>query len=72
MSTKGTKTKKKTQKIKDVVEVAKTETVVVFKATKPLTQSQHEALSERVRIENEKSGVKVVLAPNIVDKVEVE
>ncbi len=62
----------KAKKIKGVDEVVRTENIVVFKVTKPLTWSQHKALSERVRHENEKSGLKVVLAPCIVDGVEVE
>ncbi|MDP4158388.1 MAG: hypothetical protein Q8911_01310 [Bacillota bacterium] len=39
------------------------ETIIVFKATRPLTESEHEQLSQKVRYENEKSGVKVVLMP---------
>lgn len=39
------------------------ETVIIFKATRPLTEAEHEQLSQKVRYENEKSGVKVVLMP---------
>ena len=69
-------TAKKNNKIKkdiEGVEVMKeTEKIVVFKASKPLKPYEHKELSERIRFENENSGIKVVLAPFLVDEVEIK
>ena len=71
------KTVKQTKENKNVEKISETkvkneDTVVVFKCKKPLTKTQYQALAERVRAENQKSGVKVVIAPCIVDDVEVK
>jgi hypothetical protein len=45
-------------------EIAKTtETAIVFKATKPLMKEEFELLSNMVKYENEKTGLKIVLMP---------
>ena len=40
------------------------EEVVIFRAKKKLTTDEHKQLSEKVRFENEKSGLKIVLMPS--------
>ena len=47
--------------------VQQTETVVVFKVNRPLMDHEYDELEKRVRLENEKSGLKIVLAPYSVD-----
>ena len=44
-----------------------TETIVVFKVNRPLMDHEYEELEKRIRQENEKSGLKIVLAPYSVD-----
>lgn len=44
-----------------------TETVVIFKVNRPLMPHEYEELEKRVRQENEKSGLKIVIAPYSVD-----
>ena len=39
------------------------ETIIIFKADTPLTQAEHEQLSEKVKYEAGVSGVKIVLMP---------
>ena len=46
---------------------AETETIVIFKVNRPLMPHEYEELEKRVRQENEKSGLKIVLAPYSVD-----
>ena len=69
------KTIKKNNEIKKDIEGAEvmkeTEKIVVFKASKPLKPYEHKELSERIRFENEKAGIKVVLAPYLVDEAEI-
>ncbi len=48
-----------------------TETIIIFKVTRPLMAHEYEELSARVRAENQASGLKIVLAPCIVDGVEI-
>jgi hypothetical protein len=55
----------------DVEVLQQTETVIVFKVTRPLMTHEYEELSARVRAENQASGIKIVLAPAIVDEVEI-
>lgn len=43
------------------------ETVVLWKATRPMNSAEHEQLSQKLRFESEQSGVKVVLAPFSVE-----
>ena len=40
------------------------ETVFILKAIRPMTKEEHEQLSEKIRFENQKSGVKIILMPN--------
>ena len=47
--------------------VQQTETIVVFKVNRPLMDHEYDELEKRVRLENEKSGLKIVLAPYSVD-----
>jgi hypothetical protein len=52
------------EEVKEVEQVAEaTEKTIIFKATRPLTTEEHKQLSDKIRYENEKSGVKVVLMP---------
>jgi len=43
------------------------ETILLWKANRPLSQAEHEQLSEKLRFEQAKSGVKIVLVPFSVD-----
>ena len=49
--------------IKVVKKEVKKDTVIVFKASRPLSKKEHDQLSEKVRSESEKSGVKAILMP---------
>lgn len=46
---------------------ASAEGIVVFKINRNLTADEYEELQKRVRLENERSGVRIVLAPYSVD-----
>jgi hypothetical protein len=62
--------KKKSQ---DKVELVKeTDFLLVFKANKPLRESEFKLLSDLVRHEEEKAGVKVVLLPHSADLVNIK
>lgn len=50
-----------------ISEVAKTETVILFHVNKPLNEHEYAELETRVRAEESKSGLKIVLAPFSVD-----
>ena len=57
-------------KAKSVVDAqieVETETIVIFKVNRPLMSHEYEELEIRVRQENEKSGLKIVIAPYSVD-----
>jgi len=43
------------------------EIIVLWKATRPLSTTEHEQLSEKLRAESSLSGVKIVLSPFSVD-----
>lgn len=43
------------------------ETVLIWKATMPLSENEHEQLSAKLRYEQEKSGVKIILVPYSVE-----
>lgn len=52
-------------------EVAKiTEAAIIFKATSPLMKGEFELLSDMVKHENEKTGLKIVLMPYSCEVVE--
>lgn len=55
----------------DIEVLKQTETIIIFKVTRPLMTHEYDELSMRVRAENQASGLKVVLAPAIVDSVEI-
>ena len=57
----------RTKPVTDVQIEVETETVVIFKVNRPLMPHEYEELEKRVRLENEKSGLKIVIAPYIVD-----
>ncbi|QNO14928.1 hypothetical protein HYG86_09150 [Alkalicella caledoniensis] len=40
-----------------------TKKVIVWQATKPLTQKEHEHLSNKLRFEQQKTGVEIILMP---------
>lgn len=50
--------------------VIETEEVIIFKANKPLDNLQFELMSNMVKSENEKTGLKIVLMPYSCDLVE--
>ena len=60
------KAKKKTEAKK----VAEKDKVVVFKANRPLTEIQFNLLSDLIKQEEKKTGVKIVLMPYSCDVVE--
>lgn len=49
------------------IEATGTDSIVLWKATRPLTQDEHEQLSQKLRHEQEQSGVKVILVPFSVE-----
>jgi hypothetical protein len=51
----------------DAEVVSTGEAVVVWKAKRPLTTTEHEQLSHKLRFEEEQSGVKIVLMPHVCD-----
>ena len=53
--------------VADVQIEVETETIVIFKVNRPLMPHEYEELEKRVRLENEKSGLKIVIAPYSVD-----
>ncbi len=53
-------------------QIASNETIVLWKAKTPLTDTEHEQLSQKLRSEQEQSGVKIVLVPYSVDTELVE
>jgi hypothetical protein len=48
---------------KTAEKISEKDGVVFFKVNKRLTQDEHEQLSEKIRFENKKSGLKIVLIP---------
>ena len=57
----------KAEKVKTIKEKVET---LIFKPNTKLTAKEFEVLDEQVRIENEKSGVKIVLMPYSCEVVE--
>lgn len=53
----------------DVQEVAKNDTVIIFKVNKPLNKAEYAEVEARTRNEEAKTGLKIVLAPFAVDPV---
>lgn len=47
----------------EAVEVKHAEGVILLKATRPLTAKEHEELSQKLRYEEENTGLKIVLVP---------
>ncbi|NTZ20929.1 hypothetical protein EXW96_26440 [Paenibacillus sp. JMULE4] len=43
------------------------ETVLIWQAKQPLSETEHEQLSNKLRFEQEKSGIKIVLVPFAVN-----
>ena len=41
--------------------------VLVCKANRPLSEAQHEALARKLEVEQERTGVKVLLVPHSAD-----
>lgn len=60
--------KSKTTKVQE----ATADKVLVVQANKPLTKSEFDLLSDLVKAEQEKTGVKVVLLPHSADLKEVK
>lgn len=57
---------------KEVAPVLEQENLLVFKATRPLTDREFELVEKRLRDQEEKSGIKIVLVPHLVDLKEEE
>jgi len=57
----------KAKPVADTQIVVETETIVIFKVNRPLMPHEYDELEQRVRQENEKSGLKIVIAPYSVD-----
>jgi hypothetical protein len=53
--------------IEEATEIKKDDIAIYFKANRPLTIQEHKNLHEKIEIEMEKSGLKVVLVPFLVD-----
>ncbi|MDP4144156.1 MAG: hypothetical protein Q8936_06670 [Bacillota bacterium] len=53
--------------IDEAVEIKQDEAVIYFKANRPLTTQEHKNLHEKIEIEMEKSGLKIILVPFLVD-----
>jgi hypothetical protein len=51
----------------DIEQIAEKEGVVFFKIRRPLTESEHTLLSDRVRFESDRSKIKIVLVPHSCD-----
>lgn len=47
--------------------IKQTKEAIIFKANKPLTKDEFELLSDLVKRENEKTGLKIVLMPYSCD-----
>lgn len=57
-------------KKKDVEKLITVQTavpVVIWRANRPLTEQQHEELARKLQIEQERTGLKVMLVPNSVE-----
>jgi hypothetical protein len=48
----------------DIEQIAEKEDVVFFRVNRPLTANEHNLLSDRVKQESKKSGLKIVLVPH--------
>lgn len=72
MASKKTITQKAVNTTTEADIIQETETMVIFKVKSTLTQQQHEALAERIRYENEKSGLTIILVPASIDEVEIK
>jgi CMP-2-keto-3-deoxyoctulosonic acid synthetase len=55
----------------DAEEIAEKNDTIFFKAKRALTEDEHNLLSDRIRFETEKTGLKIILVPFSVD-VEVD
>lgn len=66
--------KKNAKPVSDVeLTTSEGEKVLLWKATMPLSDTEHEQLSNRLRFEEERSGVKIILIPySIVPEVSVK
>ncbi|MFB9326992.1 hypothetical protein ACFFSY_13775 [Paenibacillus aurantiacus] len=58
--------KQRVTKMKEKAGNAAGETVLLFKVNQALSEDEHAILAERVRDEQERSGVKIVLVPQVV------
>lgn len=63
----ATKKKKEVEKVKEVKVKEKEEKILVFKATRPLDEGEFELLSDMIKHEEKKTGVKIVLMPYSCD-----
>lgn len=60
------------KKIEGATETKRTEEILYFKASRALTTEEHAALSEKLRFEEESTGLKIILVPFLLDIVDGE
>ncbi|MBU5670255.1 hypothetical protein [Paenibacillus brevis] len=58
---------RKTKDAEQVITVQTAVPVVIWKVKRPLNEQQHEELARKLQIEQERSGLKVMLVPHSVD-----
>lgn len=59
----------KKKDVEKLVTVQAAVPVVIWRVNRPLTEQQHQELARKLRAEQERSGLKVLLVPNSVDLV---
>ena len=59
----ATKKDKEVEKVKEIEVEESKETILVFKATRPLDKGEFKLLSDMIKHEEKKTGVKIVLMP---------
>lgn len=57
----------KKKAVEKIITIQTATPVLVWKATSPLTEQQHEELSRKLRHEQEHTGIEMVLIPHSVD-----
>lgn len=58
---------RKTVEKQAVVKTETGETLMVWRAAMPLSESEHEQLSNKLRFEEERSGIRIMLVPYSVE-----
>ena len=60
------------KEIDGVTEVKRTDEIIYFKANRGLTTEEHVALSEKLRFEEESTGLKIILVPFLLHIMDSE